>query len=205
MSVSNDIIERAKLIGTASLHEAAGRKGALPHQLKPLDPCWHVAGRALPVRCPLGDNLFLHHAIDALQPGDVIVAEVGDGAGFGYWGDIMATAAKARGAAGLVITGGVRDSLNLIEIGLPIFSLSVAIHGTRKDRDGLGAVGEPVRIGEVLVSKGDLVVGDADGVTVFAQTQAAEVVVAAEGRDAAEEEIIRQVKAGASTLEVYKL
>jgi len=164
-----------------------------------------VCGRALPVRCPAGDNLWIHRALAESCAGDALVVDCGAGVDFGYWGEIMATAAVARGLAGLVITGGVRDSLALIALGLPTFSACISIRGTIKNPRGDGAVGDTVRIGDVLVRKGDLVFGDADGVCVLTPQIAAAAVPAAAQRDADETGILDQVRAGALTLNVYSL
>jgi 4-hydroxy-4-methyl-2-oxoglutarate aldolase len=162
-------------------------------------------GPALPVRCPPGDNLWIHRALDSAQPGEILVIDCGPGNEFGYWGEIMATAAISRGVAGLVITGGVRDSHDLIALGLPTFAGRVCIQGTVKDPKGDGAVGEPVRIGGTMIRKGDLIVGDGDGVLVLSPEVAAWAVPSARDRDAKEKVIIEQIKAGASTLDVYNL
>ncbi|HEY0650073.1 RraA family protein [Phenylobacterium sp.] len=199
------LVAAAAALSSASLHEAARRAGALPGVLKPIDLTMRLCGRALPVRCPAGDNLWIHRALAEAEPGEVLVVETGAGVEFGYWGEIMATAAIARGVAGLVITGGVRDSLRLVELGLPTFSAGISIRGTAKDPAGAGAVGEPVRIGEVVVRRGDLVFGDADGVVVLGPEAAAAAVPAAAKRDADEVAILEQVRAGALTLDVYKL
>jgi 4-hydroxy-4-methyl-2-oxoglutarate aldolase len=199
------LVAAAAGLSAASLHEAARKAGALPAVLKPIDPAMRLCGRALPVRCPAGDNLWIHRALSEAQPGEALVVETGAGVDFGYWGEIMATAAIARGLAGLVITGGVRDSLRLVELGLPTFSVGISIRGTVKDPVGPGAVGEPVRIGEVVVRRGDLVFGDADGVVVLDAETAAAAVPTAARRDADEAVILEQVRAGALTLDVYKL
>ena len=192
-------------VSTATLHEAAGRRGALPSVIKPIDPQMRVTGPAYPVRCPPGDNLWIHRALVEARPGDVLVVECGTGDEFGYWGEIMATAAIVQGLAGLVITGGVRDSLALIELGLPTFAGRICIQGTGKDPKGDGAIGEPVRIGSVTVRQGDLVVGDADGVLVLSPEDAAWVVPAGRERDAKEAAILERIRAGEPTLEVYNL
>lgn len=203
--IDDALIARAAVIGTASLHEAGGRQGALPETIRALAPTMHAAGRACTVRCPVGDNLWIHHALAHARPGDMLVVDAGAGEGFGSWGEIMASAALARGLAGLVITGGVRDTLRLVELALPTFTTGPAIRGTIKDPKGDGALGEPVRIGEVIVRAGDLVVGDADGVVVFPAARAAEVIAAAESRDAAEQDILRRLAAGETTLDIYSL
>jgi 4-hydroxy-4-methyl-2-oxoglutarate aldolase len=203
--VSDALIASASKLSAATLHEAAQRAGALPAAIRPVDPAMRLCGRALPVRCPSGDNLWIHRALAVAQPGDVLVVDTGGGAGFGYWGEIMATAALARDLAGLVITGGVRDSLQLKALGLPTFSICLSILGTGKNAKGDGAVGEPVRIGEIVVRKGDLVFGDADGVVVLSPEIAAGAVAAGQARDADEVRILEQIRGGALTLDVYKL
>lgn len=205
MAYSDELVARTAGLGTATLHEVMGRRGNLPPRIKPLAQSMRVAGPALPVRCPVGDNLFIHFALDRARPGDVLVVDCGeDDAAYGYWGEIMATAALARGVAGLVITGGVRDSLQLIALGLPTFAGGISIMGTGKDATRDGAVGEAVRIGEVVIRRGDLVVGDADGVVLVPQEQAANVISLSQEREAAERVIMEKLRAGASTLDVYK-
>jgi 4-hydroxy-4-methyl-2-oxoglutarate aldolase len=117
----------------------------------------------------------------------------------------MATSALAQGVAGLVITGGVRDSLALIVLGLPTFSGRICIRGTGKDPSGDGAVGEPVFIGSIMINRGDLVIGDADGVLVLPAGSAEAAVAAARERDDKEVDILKRVRAGQPTLEVYNL
>lgn len=190
---------------SASLHEAAGRIGALPSRLKPVDDRMHVFGRALPVRCPPGDNLFIHRALADAVEGDVLVVDCGPGDEYGYWGEIMATAAIARGIAGLVITGGVRDKLALVDLALPTFSGRICIQGTGKNPDLDGAVGDPVRIGGVTIRRGDIIVGDADGVMALSPDVAPAFIAAAFERDAKEAEILHRIRDGALTLDVYNL
>jgi 4-hydroxy-4-methyl-2-oxoglutarate aldolase len=202
-TVPDTVVAAASRLSSATLHEAAGRRGALPCTLKPLTREMRLCGRALPVRCPAGDNLWLHHALAAATPGDVLVVDTGAGVEFGYWGEIMATAAMVRGVAGLIITGGVRDSVALIALGLPTFSATICIRATLKERAGDGAVGEPVRIGEIVVRRGDLAFGDADGLVVLNQAHAARTVQKAARRDADELLILDKVRAGALTLDVY--
>lgn len=190
---------------SASLHEAAGRIGALPSRIKPVADDMVLFGPALPVRCPPGDNLWIHRALAEARAGDVLVVDCGPGDEFGYWGEIMATAAIARGVAGLVITGGVRDKRALVALGLPTFSGTICIRGTGKNPALDGAVGESVRIGSVTVRAGDVVVGDADGVMVLAPDAAGVAVPASFDRDRKEEAILDRVRAGELTLDVYNL
>lgn len=208
VTVSPEVVRQAAELPTATLHEAAGKIGALPAAIKPVRPGMRLAGPALPVLSPPGDNLWLHRAIYAAEPGQVLVVAFGEGSDpleFGHWGEVMAVAAQQRGIAGLVIAGGVRDGDQLAARGFPTFAPSVCIRGTGKDPEGRGAVGEPVRIGDVLVHRGDLVVGDADGVVVLPADQAGADVRAAMERETAEQEIFARIAAGESTLDIYRL
>ncbi|MFJ9562830.1 RraA family protein [Streptomyces fuscichromogenes] len=188
---------------SATLHEAAGRKGALPSAIGPAFTGARVVGPAFPVASPPGDNLWIHRALYAARPGDVLVVDVGGGTEFGYWGEILSTAAIARGLAGLVINGGVRDRDALADLGLPVFSTGLCIQGTGKDFDATGSLGERVRIGEVFVERGDLVVGDADGVVVIPRADTESVLDAGAERDAKEAELMRRIRAGERTLDLY--
>ncbi len=203
--MSQAVVARAAALSSASLHEAAGKVGALPSSLRPIDMRRPLCGRAFPVSCPAGDNLFLHHAIYAAEPGDVLVVHTQGGREFGYWGEIMARAAQVRGLAGLVITGGVRDSQRMVEMGFPVFSETLCIRGTGKNPMGPGRVGEPVRIGDVDVRPGDLVFGDADGLVILPADQADAACALAEQRDAAETDILRRLETGETTLSIYHL
>jgi 4-hydroxy-4-methyl-2-oxoglutarate aldolase len=192
-------------LSSATLHEAAGRTGALPAAIKPISPAFRIWGPALPVRCPPGDNFWIHRAIYAAEPAEVLVVDVGGGHEFGYWGEILTRAAMARKLGGLVIDGGVRDLDRLVDLGLPVFSRTVCIRGTVKDPAGAGAVGEPIVLGDVVVHRGDLVLGDADGVVVVAQSQVSQAVQAGRQRDEKEAEIMRRLDGGATTLELFGL
>lgn len=200
-----DWAREAAGISSASLHEAAGRIGALPSVLKPVDRAMRACGPALPVRCPQGDNLWIHRAIAQASPGDILVVDCGPGDEFGYWGEIMATAAIVRGIGGLVITGGVRDSLELVTLGLPTFAGRICITGTGKDPKGDGAVGDPVRIGDIAIRAGDLILGDADGVLALRPEDADRAIPLARDRDAKEAGILEKIRGGALTLDVYNL
>ncbi len=195
----------ATQLSSATVHEAAGRIGALPSVIKPLAPDMHLQAPAFPVRVPPGDNLWLHRAVYAATPGEVLVVDTGGGFEHGYWGEVLAEAAMARGLAGLVIHGGVRDRLQLVRAGWPVFAERVCVRGTGKDPDGDGELGEPVVVGEVTVSLGDLVVADADGVVCVPARRADAVRAAAEERDAAEAVYIERLRAGETTLAVYGL
>ena len=199
------LIARARGRSSATLHEAAKKIGALPAAIKPHAVDVRVCGTAFPVKSPSGDNLWLHHAIYAAAAGEVLVIDVGSDPEFGYWGEVMAVAAEARGIAGLVINGGARDVERMLAMRFPVFSMTPSIRGTVKNVDGEGSLGTPVRIGGVTVNRGDLVFADIDGVVVLPRAAAAQIVADGELRDAQEEEIFRRLRAGETTLAVYGL
>lgn len=196
-------LERARRLGAATLHEAAGRIGALPSRIKPVSPTMTLSGPAFTVHCPALSNLQIHHAVYLAQPGDILVVHVSGGTEAGYWGDVLNAAALERGLGGLVIDGGVRDTAGLAEAPFPVFSDGACILGTGKDYDATAWLQAPVRIGEVVVAPGDLVVGDRDGVVVIPQAQAETALVAGEAREADEARKIEQIRQGARTLDLY--
>lgn len=198
-----DTLAAARRLPTATLHEAGGKIGALPSALKPVAPGMALAGPALTVHSPPGDNLWLHRALDIARPGDVMVVHCGGAHEHGYWGEIMATMAQARGLAGLVIDGGVRDGALLAAMGFPVFARGLCIRGTGKDFGAIGWLNHPVWMGEVVVQAGDLIVGDGDGVVAVPHARAAEVVARGLQREADEAAILQRLKLGASTLDVY--
>jgi 4-hydroxy-4-methyl-2-oxoglutarate aldolase len=199
------VVAAAQGLSAATLHEAAGKVGAMPGAIKPVHPEFRLCGPATTVHGPGGDNLWLHYAIYAAQPGDILVVNCSGRPDHGYWGEVMSTAAKARGLGGLVIEGCVRDFTLLGEVGFPVFARGLNIRGTAKDREAGGWINSVTQFGDVSVSPGDLVVGDADGVVVVSRTVAAEVVAAARQRDLDELEICRRLEAGETTLEIYDL
>jgi 4-hydroxy-4-methyl-2-oxoglutarate aldolase len=201
-----DLAARAARLGASTVHEAAGRIGALPSAIGALyreQPA--LAGPAATVLCPDGDNLWLHRAIYQAAPGSVLVAEIGTGEDFGYWGEIMATAAMERGIAGLVISGCVRDAVQLRQLGFPVFATGTCIRGTVKDPHRPGAIGSRLRLGDVGISPGDLVVGDADGVVVVPAAQAEDAVAAGAARERKEAGVLDELRAGGTTLEIFGL
>jgi len=155
------------------------------------------------VHSPGGDNLWLHRALEVAQAGDVLVVYTSGVYEHGYWGEIMTTMAKVRGLAGLVIDGCVRDGVLLGEIGFPVFARGLCIQGTGKDFGATGWINHPVRMGQVTVQAGDLVVGDADGVVAIPQARAAEVIAAGQQREAEEAAILKRLEAGETTMKVY--
>lgn len=187
----------------ATIHEAQGRRGALASVIKPIDPASSFVGTAFTVVCAPRDNLMLQVAIHFAQPGDVLVVAAGAFPEAGLFGDVLGNACKAKGIAALVTDSGVRDTRELQELGLPVFSGSVSIKGTVKET--LGALNQPVVIGGELVRPGDVVKGDADGVVIVRREEAAEIAELSAARDANEADLIKRYWAGGTTIELCNL
>ena len=195
-----DLIERARSLSSATLHEAGGKIGVMPYQINPVHPHFRVCGPAVTVNAPPGDNLWLHYAIYAAQPGDILVVHCGDRYEHGYWGEVMSSAAKARKLGGLVIDGCVRDFTLLDEVGFPVFARGQCIRGTAKDKQAIGWINHPVLFGDLTVNPGDLVFGDNDGVVVVPRCNAETVIAASEQRDRDELRICEELMAVGTTL-----
>ncbi|MFF2060263.1 4-carboxy-4-hydroxy-2-oxoadipate aldolase/oxaloacetate decarboxylase [Streptomyces sp. NPDC058200] len=200
-AASGDIDTAAFLrLGTATLYEASKLDCFLPPRIRPVWPGAAVVGRALPVATAPADNLPLHLALEVAEPGDVLVVD-GRQEACGYWGEVLTAAARARGIVGLVIDGGVRDVDRLRERGFPVFSSGVAVRTTVKD--DAGTVGVPITLGAATVSRGDLVVADADGVVVIPRALVASVLERGKAREAAEAGYLSRIAGGELTLDIY--
>lgn len=202
IDIDSTLLAEALALGSATLHEAGGKIGALPARLRPLSLGTSVAGRAFPVSVPGGDNLWLHEAIVQAAPGDVIIAKT-DVLEHGYFGEVMAVACQARGIAGLVIDGGVRDVAAILELGFPVFSAAISIRGTGKNPALSGRVGTSVKIDGVTVNPGDLVVGDPDGVVIVPVADAETVIKNGRVRTDEEQDFFRRLRAGETTFDIY--
>jgi 4-hydroxy-4-methyl-2-oxoglutarate aldolase len=189
-------------LGSATVYEASGGEGALDPAIAPVWRGARVCGPALPVACGYGDNLAIHRALEHVPPGVVLVVNA-QGHLAGYWGEVLAVAAQARGVAGLVIDGGVRDTEALERLGFPVFARGRSIRGTVKHEPG--RIGEPVVVGGVWVQAGDIVLGDADGVALIRAERLQEVLEASRARAAREERIMERLRAGELTLDLLGL
>ena len=205
MNSRPNLVDRAAALSAATLHEAAGRIGALPARIQAAWPGARLVGPAFPLFVSAGTNLWLHRAVYAAAPGDVLICAVGAGEEFGYWGEILAVAAQARGLAGLVIDGCVRDIDQIRELAFPIFSAGRSIRGTGKQAEVPGQMGAPIEIGGVAIGRGDLVVGDSDGLVVIPSSLAADAVAGGEQRDAKEAGMLAELRAGATTIDLLGL
>ncbi|MBQ3402001.1 MAG: 4-carboxy-4-hydroxy-2-oxoadipate aldolase/oxaloacetate decarboxylase [Synergistaceae bacterium] len=179
----------------------APRQGVMNSSIKPIDPASHVLGRATTARCYPGDNLALHQAIYAANPGDVLVLDCHGYTEAGHFGDIMALACKVRGIAGVILDGSCRDSQDIKAMGFPMFVKALNPSGTVKK--SLGEVNVPVICGGVEVRPGDIVAGDCDGVVVVPREHEDEVFAKALAKFEKEQHIVEQLKAGMTTLDVY--
>lgn len=203
MSVSKAQIETLKQLGTATIHEAQGQKGAIDGALRPIDPSLRLAGPAVTVDCRPSDNLAIHYALTKAKPGDVLVVDAKAFIEAGPWGDLLTLAAQKLGIVGLVIDGSVRDANTIIEMGFPTFSRGLSIKGTNKNQPG--KVNVPVHIGGVMVNPGDIVVGDRDGLVVVEQGAVDDVIRLSRAREDKENGIRAGLEAGKSTVELLGL
>jgi len=198
-----DLIDQFRGIGTATVHETSGRKGAVDCAIKPISRGVKLCGPAFTVQCHPGDNLMLHKAIERAQPEDILVASVQGYYEAGYWGGLMATSAVARKIGGLAIDGSIRDSAEIIQMGFPIFCRGFCIRGTTKTV--LGLINHPILFGGVLVHPGDLILGDDDGMVVVGRMECEEVLKASIKRIEAEKTKAEKLRAGISGVELNQL
>jgi 4-hydroxy-4-methyl-2-oxoglutarate aldolase len=194
---------RLAAYSAATIHEATGLKGALPSAIRPIDRAMRLCGPALTVFCPAGDNLMIHAAIEGASPGDVLVVDHEGAMDDGPFGDVLAAACRARGIAGLVIDGCVRDAAELRAMGFPVFARGLCIRGTTKRR--FGSVGQDIRIADASIRPGDVLVGDEDGLVVVARSLLSEAIAASALREAREGELREALRAGASTVDLLGL
>lgn len=196
-------VEQLSHFGVPSIHEAQGRTGLMQPYMRPAWPGGRMCGTAVTVLLQPGDNWMLHVAAEQIQPGDVVVAACITENTAGFFGDLLASSFKARGARGLVIDGGVRDVDTLQEMGFPVFSRAISARGTVKST--LGSVNVPVVCAGAVVTPGDVVVADTDGVVVVRAALAADIAAKARAREENEAGKRELFESGTLGLDYYKM
>ena len=202
--MSNDeMVAKFAAYATATIYEAAGRRGEMEPAVRQLIPGTRMAGRAFTVQCFLGDTTAVIHAVDRAKPGEVLVIDIGGTDRATAWGSSSSAASKRRGIAGVVTNGSARDLDEMRTVGLPVYATGVSVRGTAKHNQG--TTGVPVSVGGAVVNPGDIIIGDADGVVVIPQEREVELLAKTIQQKAKENDKAARIAKGESFASILGL